>query len=371
MTTSEQNKNSYQLNKNSDEQETNMAREKTSVERAISDLRRGALVMLFDPFRRTAAIIQAAELSTAKGLDLILKLAGSEPSVVITNRRSTAIRLNAKTTEVISVSIPPQGGVELVHRLANPIFENENGFGSIDQEELDNLPVVPEASDGLAPKAIQLVKFARLLPSVVLSRIPYAEMIRLSGWNKSDSLLAVDARLIDTLPEMRAQRLVRVVSAQVPLIDSEETNRKIKYTTLEAYPLKWDLLSKLNHNDLIFNGKYYDKYKKMHNYDWESFYELSPFFTIKKQNVKVQDVLFDNEFDVIYFDAFAPRVQPELWTKKIFNSMYKGLKPGGILVTYCAKGSVKRALKYVGFELQSIPGPPGKREMSRAIKSSS
>ena len=111
MTTSEQNKNSYQLNKNSDEQETNMAREKTSVERAISDLRRGALVMLFDPLRRTAAIIQAAELSTSEGLDLILKLAGSEPSVVITNRRSTAIRINTKTTEVISVSIPPQGGL--------------------------------------------------------------------------------------------------------------------------------------------------------------------------------------------------------------------------------------------------------------------
>mgnify|MGYP003326814896 CR=1 FL=1 len=85
MTTSEQNKNSYQLNQNSDEQETNMAHEKTSVERAISDLRRGALVMLFDPLRRTAAIIQAAELSTTEGLDLILKLAGSEPSVVITN----------------------------------------------------------------------------------------------------------------------------------------------------------------------------------------------------------------------------------------------------------------------------------------------
>tara|TARA_B100001027_G_scaffold210938_1_gene178612 strand:- start:138 stop:1268 length:1131 start_codon:yes stop_codon:yes gene_type:complete len=201
-----------------------MAREKTSVERAISDLRRGALVMLFDPLRRTAAIIQAAELSTTEGLDLILKLAGSEPSVVITNRRSKAIRINAKTKEVISVSIPPQGGIELVHRLANPIFENEDGFGSIDQEELDNLPVVPEASEGLAPKAIQLVKFARLLPSVVLSRIPYAEMNRLSGWNKSDSLLAVDARLIDSLPEMRAQRLIKAVSAQVPLIDSEKTS---------------------------------------------------------------------------------------------------------------------------------------------------
>ena len=96
--------------------------------------------------------------------------------------------------------------------------------------------------------------------------------------------------------------------------------------------------------------------------------EISSNFSIKKQKLKLQDVVFDNEFDVIYFDAFAPRVQPDLWTEQIFASMYKALRPDGILVTYCAKGSVKRALKHVGFELQSIPGPPGKREMSRAIK---
>ena len=161
------------------------------------------------------------------------------------------------------------------------------------------------------------------------------------------------------------------LNALLSFIDSEETNRNIKYTSLEAYPLKWDLLSKLNYIDLIFNGKYSATYKKMHSCDWESFYIISPFFTLRKQNVKLQDVLFDNEFDLIYFDAFAPRVQPELWTEQIFTSMYKALNPGGVLVTYCAKGSVKRALRHVGFELQSIPGPPGKREMSRAIKPSS
>lgn len=161
------------------------------------------------------------------------------------------------------------------------------------------------------------------------------------------------------------------LNALLSFINSEETNKNIKYTSIEAYPLKWDLLSKLNYIDLIFNGKYSATYKKIHTCDWESFYILSSFFTLKKQNVKLQDVSFDNEFDVIYFDAFAPRVQPELWTDQIFTSMYKALKPGGVLVTYCAKGSVKRALKYVGFELQSIPGPPGKREMSRAVKPSS
>ena len=152
------------------------------------------------------------------------------------------------------------------------------------------------------------------------------------------------------------------------LIDSEETKRNIKYTSLEAYPLKWDLVSKLNYIDLICKGKYSATYKKMHICHWESFYILSPHFSLRKQNIKLQNVLFDNEFDVVYFDAFAPRVQPDLWTKEVFTSMYKALKPGGVLVTYCAKGSVKRALRYVGFELQSIPGPPGKREMSRAIK---
>ena len=223
MTSSTEKNNSNPISINSGELGTDIIRAKTSVERAISDLRRGALILLFDPLKRTAAIIQAAELSTAKGLELISQLAGSEPSVVITNRRSAAIRLNTETRQVISVSIPSQGGIELVHRLANPIFESQDGFDPIDQKELDNLPVVPEAIDGLAPKAVQLVKFARLLPSVILSRIPYAEMTRLSGWSKSDSLLAVDARLIDSLPEMRAQRLVKAVSAQVPLIDSEET----------------------------------------------------------------------------------------------------------------------------------------------------
>ena len=223
MTSSTEKNNSNPISINSGELGTDIIRAKTSVERAISDLRRGALILLFDPLKRTAAIIQAAELSTAKGLELISQLAGSEPSVVITNRRSAAIRLNTETRQVISVSIPSQGGVELVHRLANPIFESQGGFDPINKKELDNLPVVPEAIDGLAPKAVQLVKFARLLPSVILSRIPYAEMTRLSGWSKSDSLLAVDVRLIDSLPKMRAQRLVKAVSAQVPLIDSEET----------------------------------------------------------------------------------------------------------------------------------------------------
>lgn len=73
-------------------------------------------------------------------------------------------------------------------------------------------------------------------------------------------------------------------------------------------------------------------------------------------------------FDLIYFDAFAPSAQPELWSEEVFQTMYNALLPGGVLVTYCAKGVVKRTMKSVGFEVEALPGPPRKREMTRAWK---
>jgi len=76
----------------------------------------------------------------------------------------------------------------------------------------------------------------------------------------------------------------------------------------------------------------------------------------------------DNSYDLIYFDAFAPSAQPDLWTDTVFENMYNLLKPGGALVTYCAKGAVKRSMKAVGFEVEALPGPPRKREMTRAWK---
>jgi len=81
-----------------------------------------------------------------------------------------------------------------------------------------------------------------------------------------------------------------------------------------------------------------------------------------------QELAYHNQFDIIYFDAFAPTSQPELWEIPLLNAMYKALKINGILVTYCAKGQFKRDLKAVGFTVEAIPGPPGKREMTRALK---
>ena len=78
--------------------------------------------------------------------------------------------------------------------------------------------------------------------------------------------------------------------------------------------------------------------------------------------------MFQNTFDLVYYDAFAPRVQPELWTEEIFSKVFSAMNVGAILVTYCAKGYVKRNLKAVGFKVESLEGPPGKREMTRAKK---
>lgn len=158
------------------------------------------------------------------------------------------------------------------------------------------------------------------------------------------------------------------LNALTSLVEIASSKQKIFYTSLEAFPLKWEEVKKLNYMDLVASKEYGIPFELMHSCPWEQFNKITPSFYLRKNKIKLQEVSYEGEFDLIYFDAFAPQVQPDLWSEEIFTLMYKSLKPNGVLVTYCAKGAVKRALKTVGFELQSIPGPPGKREMSRAIK---
>ncbi|MBH67188.1 MAG: GTP cyclohydrolase II [Rhodospirillaceae bacterium] len=193
----------------------------TSVERAIGDLRRGAIIMLVDSTKRTAAIVQAAELATTNGLDLIAQIAGSQPSLVITNHRSAAIKLNRDPTAIVSISIPPDNGADFVQRLSNPVFEHEKNADQISHPNLTDLSIVPEPSDGIASKAIQLIKFSRLLPSIIFSRIPPSLLDRLAASAKENGLLLVDTESINIFPQLRAQRLVRATSARVPLADAE------------------------------------------------------------------------------------------------------------------------------------------------------
>ena len=102
--------------------------------------------------------------------------------------------------------------------------------------------------------------------------------------------------------------------------------------------------------------------------EWDRRTEIDKNYFLNKRNLMFEDFDEEQNFDLIYFDAFGARVQPELWTVTIFRKMYLALKDNGVLVTYSAKGSVRRAMQSVGFVVERLPGPPGKREMLRAIK---
>lgn len=151
----------------------------------------------------------------------------------------------------------------------------------------------------------------------------------------------------------------------------EAINRKleISYTGLEAFPLTPQEAQEMAYTSNPDLELFDDLFSEIHATNWGEFAAVNANFTLKKRKETLQQAGFENEsFDLVYFDAFGPRVQPEMWTEDLFEKIYSALKPGGILVTYCAKGQVKRDLKAAGFEVENLPGPPGKREMIRAKK---
>lgn len=151
--------------------------------------------------------------------------------------------------------------------------------------------------------------------------------------------------------------------------ESLKNNIEVNYTSIEAYPLQKESIDKLNYlSELNVAEKEIKLFNKLHEAKWNENEKITGSFSLTKLELMLQDFTREEQYDVIYFDAFGPRVQPELWETSILQQMFNALKVNGVLVTYCAKGSVKRALKEVGFKIESIPGPPGKREMTRAIK---
>ena len=141
----------------------------------------------------------------------------------------------------------------------------------------------------------------------------------------------------------------------------------IYYTALEKFPI--DIVNLREFKDMLF-GKSVDEreFNDIHAAPWNESSCIQENFFLHKVEIDFLEFKSNNSFDLIYFDAFAPEVQPELWTQDFFKHLYNMLSQGGILVTYCAKGYVKRNLKAAGFVVESLPGPPGKREMTRAHK---
>lgn len=148
---------------------------------------------------------------------------------------------------------------------------------------------------------------------------------------------------------------------------AKEQNLKINYHTIEAYPILMEDVLKLNY---INEFSEYDRnvFYQLHELEWNKVNELTDFFYFNKQKVLLEEFVSSEKFNLIYFDAFSPSEQPELWSEVVFKQMFDLLENNGTLVTYCAQGQMKRNLKTVGFKVQSLTGALGKREMTRGIK---
>ena len=158
------------------------------------------------------------------------------------------------------------------------------------------------------------------------------------------------------------------LNALLTLIHTEKSSVDILYEGVEAYPVSSEELAQLNYLEAADAQAFEAVFEKMHQTPWEQTETITEAFQLKKRKQTFETLEDQDQHDLIYFDAFGARVQPELWEEPIFEKMYNALKPGGVLVTYAAKGSVRRAMQAVGFKVERLPGPPGKREMLRAVK---
>ncbi|MBV5314836.1 MAG: tRNA (5-methylaminomethyl-2-thiouridine)(34)-methyltransferase MnmD [Prolixibacteraceae bacterium] len=147
---------------------------------------------------------------------------------------------------------------------------------------------------------------------------------------------------------------------------------KVDYFSLEKYPLTETDFLKLNYPDIIF-PEYSSVFGQIHSADWDIFAEISPEFRLQKIHADLLNFQFSPipQFDLVYYDAFAPGKQPEMWSDEILQKVAASVKIDGIIVTYCAKGTVRRALMASGFEMERLPGPVGKKEILRGKKANS
>jgi tRNA U34 5-methylaminomethyl-2-thiouridine-forming methyltransferase MnmC len=156
------------------------------------------------------------------------------------------------------------------------------------------------------------------------------------------------------------------LNAFLTFLENQKANKTIHYTGLEKYPLSADITDQLNYPEQLNKSRKY--FEKIHRAEWNKSIEITSNFNLQKQEADLTNWDTNSQFDLIYFDAFGPDKQPAMWTPEIFQLMGKALKPGGVLVTYSAKGDVRRGFQSAGMEIQKIDGPPGKKHMTRGIK---
>lgn len=177
-------------------------------------------------------------------------------------------------------------------------------------------------------------------------------------------------------PLLHTQPILRIfemgfgtgLNALLSLQQAIGNNQPIHYTTAEIYPLLPAEYTMLNYCTILNSRHLQPYFMAMHNVPYNVVTAITPLFTLHKLNSPVDSIIPGEEFELIFFDAFAPNDQPELWTEEIFNKMFTLLKSNGLLLTYSSKGSVRRALTKAGFTVGKLTGPPGKREITKAVK---
>ncbi len=156
------------------------------------------------------------------------------------------------------------------------------------------------------------------------------------------------------------------LNALLTCLEAEQKGCMVHYTALEKFPLDDETIQYLNYGAIHIKAS--SIYPTLHTCPWGNPEKITPHFSLTKINIDFADYEYTGPFDVVYYDAFAPDKQSEVWTPELFRKIYASMNPGGILTTYCAKGSVRRMMQNAGFKPERIPGPPGKREMLRANK---
>ncbi len=159
------------------------------------------------------------------------------------------------------------------------------------------------------------------------------------------------------------------LNALLTLQHSLTKSTKILYESLEAFPIAQETASQLNYPKALNFSDSEKYFRQLHHSSWDQQIEITSNFSLVKRHVRIQDIdLGNKKFDIIYFDAFAPSKQPEMWELPILKKIESSMKPNAVFVTYCAKGQLKRDLKSLGLIVETLAGPPGKKEMVRAVK---
>ncbi len=158
------------------------------------------------------------------------------------------------------------------------------------------------------------------------------------------------------------------LNAFITFLEAPKMNLKIDYVGIEAYPVSIEELDSMNYVQELGAKDFQNIFETMHQSEWGLPTGMSKDYLLTKRKQFFQEISDIEKYDLIYFDAFGFRVQPELWSTAIFEKMYLALKKKGVLVTYAARGAVKRSMVEVGFSVEKLEGPPGKREMFRATK---